>query len=401
VKKYRFKAKDQRGKTVTGLVQATGTKQAAAIIKERGMILIRLSKQESNIISNIQDSLMNRVGIKELATFTRQLSTMITAGLQLTNSLAILRTQAKTGMVEVISSIEADIQGGSSLADAMSKFPNVFSKSYVALIKSGETAGVLDSVMLRLADNLEKRRDFEGKVKGALIYPAVVIIGMVIVMFMMMIFVVPKLTSLYGDFQAELPLPTAILIAISGFLTKFWWLAVIAAGIFVYTFSSYSKSGIGRHKLDELRLRLPIMGNLSRMVILSDFCRTLSLMVGSGISIIDALNIVSESTGNSLYEGSLKTVSKQVEKGMPLGYVLGGDSLYPPIVSQMVLVGEETGKLDEVLSKLATYFETESEQLVKALTTVIEPLVMVVLGVGVGFLVVAIIMPIYNLTSQF
>ncbi len=401
MKKFRYIARDRSGKKITGLVEAVDSRQAARVVRERGLVLIKLTELTGGLLGGLLVKFFRRTSLSDVATFTRQLSTMTTAGLQLTESLTILRTQSRPGMGEIITSIQADVQGGSSLADAVKKYPEVFSRVYVSLIKSGETAGVLDEVLSRLADNLEKQREFGSKVKGALIYPVIVVVGMMIVAVVMMVFVVPKLTSLYSEFGASLPLPTRILISASSFASSYWWLSLLLLVGAAYGYKQFSMTKFGRRKIDGLKLSFPIIGNLNKQIVLTEFSRTLSLLVGAGISIIDALDIVSEASGNVLYEESLKSAAKQVEKGFPLAFTLAADSIYPQIVPQMISVGEETGKVDEVLGKLAHYFETESEQMVKGLTTAVEPLIMVVLGIGVGFLVIAIIMPIYNLTSQF
>jgi len=217
----------------------------------------------------------------------------------------------------------------------------------------------------------------------------------------MMIFVIPKLLSLYQEFQAKLPTPTRILISISNFMVKFWWMMLVGAMAGFYVLRGFGKTPLGRKKIDGLFLSLPIFGNLQKQIIMTEMTRTLGLLVAAGIPIVDAINIVSEGVGNSIIEQELKEAARQVEKGLPLASVLSVYEEFPPIVSQMISVGEETGKVDEVLTKLSHYFESESEQMVKGLTTAIEPLIMIVLGLGVGFLIIAVILPIYNLTTQF
>ena len=326
---------------------------------------------------------------------------MITAGLPLTDALTILKSQSRPAMANLIGGIIRDIEGGANLATALEKRGHVFSRIYVALVKAGESAGVLDKVLARLSDNLEKQREFKSKTKGALVYPAIVIMAMVIVAFVMMIFVIPKLTDLYKDMEIDLPAPTLFLIAISGFMVKFWWLIIIAVIVGVFLFQSWRKTPIGMRMFDTFMLRLPIFGPLKKQITLAEFCRTFGLLSGAGIPIIEALNIVSEAMDNLVLREGVVAASKQVEKGFPLATAIAENDYYPQILSQMIRVGEETGKIDEVLTKLSAYFESESEQLVKGLTTALEPLIMIVLGLGVAFLVMSIIMPIYQLTSSF
>jgi len=401
MKRFIFKAKDKSGKVVTGEVEASNESQAARLVRGKGLLVLSIKKAVENPL-NLIKKFKDRITTNDVATFTRQFSTMVAAGLPITESLLILKSQAKGSMGKVVSQILADVEGGESMSKAFMKHPTVFSPTYIALVKSGEAGGVLDTVLVRLADSLEKQQEFKGKVKGALIYPMIIIIGMIIVAFIMMIFVIPRLTSLYSEFNAELPLPTRILIGMSDAVITYWpiTLAVVVGGI--YAFQAYRKTKKGRLKTDELAFRIPIVGQLSREVILTELTSTLSLMVGAGVSILEGLNITSEVVSNVVIGNALKDVSTQVEKGFPVSFAFAKHpDAFPFILSQMVAVGEETGKMEEVISKVSHVFEVESDQKVKTLTAAVEPIVMVILGLGVGFLVIAIILPIYNLTSQF
>ncbi|MFC1710216.1 type II secretion system F family protein, partial [Patescibacteria group bacterium] len=261
---------------------------------------------------------------------------------------------------------------------------------------------VLSEVLVKLSDNMEKQQEFRGKVVGALIYPVIIVIGMVGVALIMMIFVIPRLLSLYSEFDAELPMPTRVLMGVSGFMAKFWPIIFLGLGGAIYGFYMYRKTQAGRYKTDEKILKIPLIGPLITQIILTDLTRTLSMMVGAGVSILEGLNISSEVVNNSVISKALKDAAKDVEKGFPVAYSFAKRAeVFPYILSQMIAVGEETGKMDEVLQKLSHIFEVESDQKVKSLTAAIEPLIMVILGIGVGFLVIAVILPIYNLTSQF
>ncbi len=401
MKRYIYKAKDKSGQLVTGEVEASGEQAAAKLVRNRGLVVISL-RVKREIGLNLIKKFRERITSGDIATFTRQLATMVNAGLPITEALVILRSQAKGSMQKMVAQILADVEGGESLSAAFSRHPKVFSSTYIALVKSGEVGGVMDEVLIRLADNLEKQQEFKGKVKGALIYPAIIVIGMVVVGLIMMIFVIPRLTSLYSEFNAELPTPTKILIGLSNFLIRFWPLFLVLFGVGLYGFSLYRKTPKGRRKTDELVFRIPVFGDLQRQIILTELTRTLSLMVGAGVSILEGLNITAGVVGNRVIADALRDTAKQVEKGFPVAFSFAKHpEAFPYILSQMVAVGEETGKMDEVLTKVSHVFEIESDQKVKALTSAVEPLVMVLLGLGVGFLVIAIILPIYNLTSQF
>lgn len=401
MKRFNYKAKDKNGRLVTGEVEAASVADAARLIKGKGLFVISISAKIDSPFALIRQ-FRERITQRDVATFTRQLSTMINAGLPITEALLILRSQSKGSMQKIVAQILADVEAGESLSNSISRHPKIFSPTYIALIKSGEVGGVMDAVLGRLADNLEKQEEFAGKVKGALIYPAIIVVGMIIVSLIMMIFVIPRLTSLYGEFNATLPLPTRILIGISNFTINYWFIVLALLGAGFYTFNLYRQTRDGRRKIDELSFKLPVFGDLQRQIILTELTRTLSLMVGAGVPILEALNITSGVVDNTIVSDALKDSAKQVEKGFPIAYSFGRHpEAFPFLLSQMVAVGEETGKMDEVLTKISHIYEVESDEQVKGLTAAIEPLVMVLLGLGVGFLVIAVILPIYNLTSQF
>lgn len=401
MQKFTYKAKDKSGKDAEGIVEAQSLNDAARLLREQNFVIISLNSQGRSPIAAL-NNLTTKVVFNDVVIFTRQFSTMITAGLPITDSLVIARSQSKPAMKPVIGQILSDVEGGTSLASALEKHPKVFSSVYISLVKAGEEGGVLDQILARLADNLEGQREFRSKVKGALIYPIIVIVGMLIVAAIMMIFVVPKLTGLYSEFQADLPLPTKILIASSNFMVSYWWLvSFILVGLAYWTLY-YVKTEKGRRRYDELKLKIPVYGPLQQQIILTEMTRTLGLLVGAGISILEGLKIVSGVVGNTVYAEAIARCSDKVEKGFSLAYSFSEEAeIFPPMLFQMLSVGEETGKIDEALLKVSSVFEQESEQLVKSLTAAVEPIVMVILGVGVGLLVIAVIMPIYNLTSQF
>jgi type IV pilus assembly protein PilC len=398
--RYIYKAKDKSGSPVSGEVEAGTPFQAAKLVRARDLIVIKIVSAAESPLAIIE-KLRDRITEGDVTAFTRQLATMVNAGLSITESLSILRQQSQGAIQKVIAQILADIEVGSSLSDALSKHPTVFSPTYIALVKSGEIGGVVDIVLTRLSDTMEKQQEFNGKVKGALIYPTIIVLGMVAVAVIMMIFVIPKLTSLYKEFNATLPLPTKILMAISNGVVKFWPIVLGILALVVWGFMLYRKSKSGRRKTDELLFKIPIIGELQRHILLAELARTLSMMVGAGVPILDGLNISAAVMSNVVISEALRDAAKQVEKGFPIAFAFSRHpEAFPFLLSQMVAVGEETGKMEEVLSKVSHIYEVESDQKVKALTAAVEPIIMVFLGVGVGFMVIAIILPIYNLTTS-
>lgn len=397
---FKYQAKNKHGESIKGKVEARNVSQAASALRSRELLVIKIDAENSSFLTQLQSSMS---GVKEddVVALTRQLSTMVTAGLSLTQSLSILQQQTKPGMAVLLDKLLQEVEGGSTFAKALSEHPKEFSRIYVQLVKAGETAGVLDDVLLRLAENMEKSKDFRAKTKGALIYPAIVVVAMLAVTAIMMIFVVPKLTEMYKDFGADLPIVTQILIDTSEAFSQYWWVVAAALVSLGFGLNRWYKTKTGERKITQWLLKIPIYGELRKKIILTEFTRTMSLLLTAGISLLEALEVASDATDLILYREALAESYEKVEKGNSLARTLTDTDLFPPILTQMVSVGEETGKLDEVLMKISAYFQSESEQAIKNLTTALEPMIMLVLGLGVGFMVFAIVMPIYTLTSQF
>lgn len=401
MKRFSYKAKDKNGRLITGEVEATAAQAAAKLIKKKGLLVISIKPIREGLIGMFRN-FKNRVKPSDIVALTRQLSTMVNAGLPITEALVIMRSQFKGPIQKIVAQILADIEGGESLSSALSKHSKVFSPTYIALVKSGELGGVLDEVLSRISDNLEKEQEFKGKVKGAMVYPVFILVAMFVVSIVMMIFVIPKLTGLYAGFGTKLPLMTRILMSVSGTVGKLWpFILLVIIGL-IGGLDLYRGTFEGRRQIDAWLFKIPIFGDLQRQILLTELTRTLSLMVASGVPILDGLNITSSVMSNSLLSDALRDASKQVEKGFPLAYAFARHpESFPFLLSQMIAVGEETGKMDEVLKKISHIFEVESDQKVKTLTSAIEPIIMIVLGLGVGFLVIAVILPIYNITNQF
>ncbi|MDQ3098427.1 MAG: type II secretion system F family protein [bacterium] len=399
---FNYIAKERDGAERAGIVEAADSNQAAKILRERGLVVITIKAVGTGLSFDKIFASFNKVSPTEITNFTRQLSTMITAGLPLTEALNILKAQTQNKQFNIVQeSILHDIEGGGSFADSLQKHPKTFSKIYVSLVRAGEASGLLDTILARLAENLEKDREFKAKTRGAMIYPLIVVVAITVVMFIMMIFVIPRLTGMYTDMGVELPGPTKLLIATSKFFVNFWWLMIGSGIAAFFAYKQYAKTEVGKKNIDEMKYKIPVFGKIRRESALTEFARTLGLLVGAGIPIIESLNIVSDSVGDKVYYDSIRKAARDVEHGAPLSVPIARDANFPPILSQMIKVGEETGKLDEVLVKISKYFEAEAENLIKNLTTALEPFILIFLGIGVAFLVLSIILPIYKLTSSF
>jgi type IV pilus assembly protein PilC len=397
--RLRYKAITRDGKVSQGLLDAKDIGETANYLRARGLVPINITRIDNQFWTDLP--FFNSVKSTDLIIFTRQLSSMLTSGLTLMRGLEILKEQVKNQtLIEIITSVIADVQEGKTFAQAIEKYPKVFSHIYISIIRAGEQSGLLDKVLLRLADNLEKQSKLKGTVKSALMYPAIVIIMMGGVMVIMMIFVLPQLTVLYKNLGVGLPLPTQIVVGFSNLVVATW--PIILAGLAVLTvfYRRWSKTTDGRLVIDSIMLKIPIFGNLIEQSILAEFSRTLGLLVGTGTLVVDALLETAETTGNVNYKNAITAVSKQVEKGVSVGEAMSYYPLFPPLLIQLVKIGEQTGKVDETLGKASEYFEREVDGKVKTLTTAMEPFIMIVLGVAVAFLIISVITPIYSLISS-
>lgn len=395
-----YHAKDIQGVDHTGSVQSVDTHSAAAVLRKKGLIIISLKSKE--LFGNkLLSKFLNRVSFTELVMITRQLATMVSSGLVLSEAIDILEEQASNKTLKkVLVEVSQDIKGGLTLAQALSKYPDIFPRLYVNLIKSGETSGKLDRVLLQMADGLEKDREFKARIRGAMIYPIVVLVMMFVVVTIMMVFVIPKLLNLYSQSSIELPLPTKILIFSSTLFVQFWWVGLMILVLGLILLSRWNKTPQGNYFLGSLVLKTPIVGKIVTDVTLTNFNRTFGLLTSAGIPLLESIGIVSDVIQNTVFKSALKESYVGVERGLPFSSLLRAD-VFPKIVGQMVKVGEETGKVDEIFFKLADYFESETDHLVKNLTVVIEPVVLIILGIGVAFIVISIILPIYKLTTSF
>ncbi len=397
---FNYVAKDQQGEYHRGEIETSAENQAANILMRKRLIIISL-KIKSERKGGYFDRFIHRVSFSDVVIFTRQLATMIQAGLVLSEALDILEDQEENESLKVIiDKISQDIKGGIDLASALEKYPQTFPPIYAKLVRAGQASGKLDTILLNLSDSLEKQRDFQGRVTGAMIYPAVVITMMFGVMLIMVFFVMPKLLSLYQGSNIELPLPTKIMLGFVNIMLNFWWAILMVLIILVLAFRRYVITPQGRYTVDGLMLRIPIIGKIQKLVVMTNFTRTFALLVSSGLPILESIKITSDISGNMVYKKIFDASYKGVERGLPFSSQLIGIPLFPKIVGQMIRTGEETGKLDEVMFKLADYFDSETENILKNVTTLIEPIILVVLGVGVAFLVLSIILPIYQLTTS-
>lgn len=395
-----YKAINKDGKTVRGYIDAKDKVEAVSYLRAKGFLPISMSDKGPGGITKYIPFL-GKTGLSDVAFFTRQLSSMLSAGLTILQALSILKDQVQNeNMKEAIASITTDIEEGNTFSQAISRHPDIFPPVYVSSIRASESGGLLDKVLLRLADNLEKEERLRATVKSALLYPAIVILGMIAVMVIMMVVVIPQLGTLYESLNVELPLSTRIIMGISNFTTTFWPVIIIILVGGIAFLNRWHNTETGKLVLDKWVLRIPVFSKLIQLSILTEFTRTLSLLIGSGTLVVEALQQTADITGNILYKNAIMGVSRRVEKGVTMSDALLAYPLFPSLLIQMVKIGEQTGKVDDSLMRASTYYEHELDTAVKNLTTALEPFILIVLGAGVAFLVFSIITPIYGIISQ-
>lgn len=394
---YKYKALNQDKGVVLGVVEAANESSAADILKDKQLVILSMSPEGQGITMSFS---FDRIKPKDLVVFSRQFSVLISANVALVQALEVLVDQTdNTKLKSTISDVAHEIDGGSRLSDALSRRPKVFSSFFVNVVKSGETSGKLDEILDYLADELEKDYDMTSKIKGAMIYPAFVMTGMAGVGAVMMVFVVPKLTEVLQQSGVELPLPTKILIAFSNILAGYWWLLIIGLVAFGTLFRIFLKTTVGKRIFDVVILHLPIFGSLFRKIYLVRFTRSLQTLLVGGVNISKGLKITSEVVTNSVYSDLILKTRESVEDGTSISDVFLKSDEVPKMVSQMMSIGEKTGKLDVILDRITKFYSREIDNTVGNLMTLMEPIIMVVMGVAVGIMVAAIILPMYNMSA--
>lgn len=396
---YSYIATDKSGIKQKGVIEANSQKEILAYLRANNLTTLSIRPLVAK--KSLSFSYFNRVKNADIVIFTRQLSSMILTGLTLIEALNILKKQNNSPKMQAIVNDVIDrVSEGNSFSQALENHKEVFSEVYIALIKAAETGGLMDKILERLADNLEKSEDLKKRVRSALFYPAIIMTGVVLVIAIMNIFVIPQLGGLYENLNLELPATTKFVLAFSDFFRQFFPLIILGLVGFVFLYKRMSKSEDGKKIIDKLKLKIPVFGRIIELGVLDEVTRTLSLLVSSGTSIIEALQITAKVANNYWYKRAMNESATLVEKGISISNAFTNQNIFPQIVLQMTKVGESTGKIDESLLKVSEYFERDLDIKVKTLTTSIEPILIITLGVSVAFLIISVITPIYGLISQ-
>jgi type IV pilus assembly protein PilC len=398
--KFDWEARSKAGSSQKGTMEATNSALVEAQLKRYGFTSISVKEQGKGIQLKLKFPGGTKISTKDLVVFTRQFATMIDSGLPLVQCLDILSSQQENKTFkDILLKVKESVESGSTFADALGKHPKAFDQLYVNLVAAGETGGILDTILSRLAAYIEKAMKLKKQVKGAMVYPATIMSIAVIVVGVILVFVIPTFAKMFADFGGDLPAPTKFVIALSNFLQRYILVIIAAFFLFKMALSKYYATANGRKTLDRLALKAPILGPLVRKVSVAKFTRTLGTMISSGVPIMDGLDIVAKTAGNKIVEDAIYNVRQAISEGKTMAEPLAACGVFPPMVVQMISVGEATGAMDAMLNKIADFYDDEVDDAVGALTSMMEPLLMVFLGTAVGGLVIAMYLPIFKLAG--
>jgi len=400
--KYKYVAKDKAGKTMKGIIDTPSKDAAIQSLRAKDLTIISLEEDKGSGFSFdiLRKIKKKKVKIDELVIFSRQLATMVNAGIPLVTALDILAEQIESPVFsQVVSKIRDDVETGSSLSEALAKHMNIFSSLFVNMVRAGESSGMLDEILDRLAGYLEKTSALQKKIKAALVYPAAVTLMAIAITVFLLVKVVPVFGDIYTGFGAKLPTPTQIMLNVSDFLRNYFYVAIGLIVLGIFLLKRYGKTEKGKMVLDKVKLKMPIFGPLARKVAVGKFTRTLSTLIRSGVPILSSLEIVSKTSGNRVIEAAVESVRANVKEGEPIADPLARSGVFPPMVVRMVSVGEQTGELEKMMTKVADFYDEQVDAAVTALTSLIEPLIIAFLGIVIGGIVICMFLPILKITT--
>ncbi len=393
---FQYTAKDYNGRTVIGVVEAAAEADAAATLQNKSMVVVSLKEVRARQLR----ASGQKVKLEDLVVFSRQLATMIDAGIPLVQALGILSEQVENKALKtVVLSVRQDIEAGMSFCDALSKHPAVFSELFINMSRAGEASGMLDEVLDRLASYLEKSASLQRKISSSLVYPAVVISMAALITAVLLLKVVPTFKGIFDMLGGKLPLPTQMLILVSDIFRKYFLYGILIAGAIVFIFRKWVSTPKGRYRFDGFQLNVPVLGELFRKVAVAKFSRTFSTLIKSGVAVLNALEIVGKTAGNKVIEEAVANCRTAVRDGESISQPLIRSRVFPPIVCRMIGVGEQTGQLEKMLSKIADFYDDQVDAAVSGLTSLIEPLVIAFLGIVIGGIVIALFLPIFKITE--
>lgn len=399
--KFSYTAKEKTGKTIKGEIQAGDKEKALQILRQRGLFILKMQEKRGGGFSGKKGSKKAAsVKLDDLVVFSRQLATLIGAGITIVNAIDTLSLQVEDpNFKAVLVDIKDAVNTGSSLSEAMQKYENIFSGYFINMIKAGESSGMIEEVLERVAEFLEKSSALQKKIKSAMVYPAIVSSMAIIITLVMILVVIPVFEDMFSSFGADLPLPTQILVNISDFMRAHFLLMVAMIVGFVMFLKWYGSTESGHSKLDSIKLKTPVFGDLLRKVSISKFTRTLGTLVKSGVPILTALEIVAKTAGNDIVERAVYDVKDNVQKGESIADPMGKSGIFPPLVTRMISVGEKSGQLENMLTKISDFYDDQVDANVEALTSLIEPIIIAFLGIVIGGIVISMFLPVFQLST--
>lgn len=397
IMQFSYQARNTEGEIVKGNIEANDEPSAISSLRSKGFYISKINSKTDRTISKI---FSKKTGLKDKIIFTQQLGIMIKSGLSVVDALKALKDETSNKKFsEQIANVISDVKGGLALSKAMEKYPDSFDDVYVNSVKAGEKSGKVDMVLIRLAKQLEKDYALTSKVKGAMIYPAVILTALIAVVVLVLIFVIPELKAVFDDVGVPLPLLTRIVLGISSFLQNYFiYILAVCIGIF-FALRYYSKTDNGRHLFDRLKLKIPVLGGLYKKTYMAKFTRTFASLSSSGLPLLDIFKSSRDVVTNVIYQDAIDEMTKKIENGESISKVIKDSPLFPSMIGQLSTVGEKSGNIDEVFDSMANFFDKEVDNITNNLSTLLEPILMVVMGVGIGLLIVAVLQPIYGLVE--
>jgi type IV pilus assembly protein PilC len=400
MKKFKYSARDTKGKVVQGDIEAKDVQAVTDMLHERGLIVVSVKEGLGIDLERLNEINIGGVPMKDKVVFMRQMATMVGAGLPLTRALEIMVQQAENPLFRrILGNVLSSIQSGKTLADSFRAEEDVFDDITINLIEAGEESGNLEIILEKLAVELEEKNALGSKIKSALIYPAIILLVIIGVVLLMMFVLVPAMSEIYSDFDAELPFVTTLLMGMSEFFINYWWAVLTVLLVLIVGGKYYLDTSKGKRNFDKLILKVPVLGKIITKMQVSQFTRILGLLLGSGLPIIKAIELTAQSLSNEMFRDTLMEAKDEVEKGGPLAIPIARSDYFPLLVSSMIAVGEETGEMDAVLEKVSQYYKDEVDEATSNLSTILEPLFLILMGGAIGFIAMAVYMPMFQLSS--
>ncbi|MBU4509805.1 type II secretion system F family protein [bacterium] len=395
-----YKVRDRTGKAFTGNMEGENRGVVASRLQEMDYFITSVSEKKKNFLFSNQTTLFQSIKLRDLTIFYRQFATMVNAGLTLVNSLDILTKQVENkALSNIIKIVKSDIEAGFTLANAMAKHPQVFSELYISMVRAGEVGGVLDEILKKIADLMEKEFAIKQKIKSAMAYPSFVIGAAVLMTIFMLTFILPQFVGVFAQFGGELPALTQFFVTLTYLFNKYWYIFFMVIGGLVFAFLAYIKTTNGKFNFDKFKLNAPIFGEINRKGAIARFTRIFGTLIKSGVPILEALSVSSNAIGNLVISKAVLGAKTKIKEGQSISGPLAESGVFPPMVTQMIMVGEESGELEEMLINVAKFYDQEVDRTVEKLTAIIEPLMMVFIGLTIGTMIIAMYLPIFNMVN--